>query len=567
MLTLGSGFSIERQYWRLLCQRIDELLKGTRTFMPFDCPVHVEEEAQHIVERLLEKQCCQDDDGEEEQFQFGSLEIEIARPRSVGVEHVGMWAAEQFAFPQLLEEIGFNRGQAASLLGSIIGRMAAPASERQTWRWLCHDSGLGELLGVDFMSMSAMRLYRASDILMKHRSKIEDCLFNRTPEPFDPGSTVILYDCTNTYFEGSAKHQEKARFGRSKERRSDCPLLTLGLILDGGGFLRRCEIFPGNAVEGETLGPMLEGLPAGKRPLVVMDAGIATQENIDDLQDKGYRYVVVSRERKREFDPEKAVSIATKSDVSVHAHKVEQEGEDEIRLYCRSSGWAAKEKAIIERRSSKFESELTKLHENFSKPRTRKKPSWVWQKIGRLDEQGKGIARFYKIELKINSKTGKSQALEWKRKPIDPDADTLAGVYCLRTNVKDMDEQQIWTTYTMLTDLESVFRSMKSELGLRPIYHSTQDRSDAHLLLTVIAWQFVQLIRQRLRLIGDTSSWKHIRQDLETHDRVSIVSRQPDRRCVHVRKAMRANPRQLEIYRALGMSSAPGRVRTTIVGS
>ena len=134
MLTLGSGFSIERQYWRLLCQRIDELLKGTRTFMPFDCPVHVEEEAQHIVERLLEKQCCQDDDGEEEQFQFGSLEIEIARPRSVGVEHVGMWAAEQFAFPQLLEEIGFNRGQAASLLGSIIGRMAAPASERQTWR-------------------------------------------------------------------------------------------------------------------------------------------------------------------------------------------------------------------------------------------------------------------------------------------------------------------------------------------------------------------------------------------------------------------------------------------------
>ena len=154
---------------------------------------------------------------------------------------------------------------------------------------------IGELLGTDFETMSMMRLYRASDALMSHRRAIEDHLFEKVTGLFRLQHTVTLIDLTNTFFEGAAAKQPKAKRGHSKEKRSDCPLLTLGLVLDGSGFVRRSEVFAGNVNEDTTLEEMLSTLEASQEALVVMDAGVATSDNIIWLRDRGYRYLVVNR--------------------------------------------------------------------------------------------------------------------------------------------------------------------------------------------------------------------------------------------------------------------------------
>ena len=135
---------------------------------------------------------------------------------------------EQLGLEALLERLTARRALA---MATIVARMAAPGSERASWRWLCERSALGELLGVDFERMSMMRLYRASDALLARRAAIEAHLFEQVADLFGLPQTVTLYDLTNTFFEGEAAAQPKAERGHSKEKRSDCPLLTLGLVL------------------------------------------------------------------------------------------------------------------------------------------------------------------------------------------------------------------------------------------------------------------------------------------------------------------------------------------------
>ena len=142
---------------------------------------------------------------------------------------------------------------------------------RATRRWLGERSALGELLGADFETMGPMRLYRASDALMAHREAIEHPLFDRAMDLFDLHPTVTLYDLTNTCFEGEASGQPNARRGHSKDQRTDCPLLTLGLVLDASGFVRRSQVFAGNVREHHTLAGRLDALNAPRGALVVMD--------------------------------------------------------------------------------------------------------------------------------------------------------------------------------------------------------------------------------------------------------------------------------------------------------
>ena len=169
-----------------------------------------------------------------------------------------------------------------------------------------------------------MRLTRASDALLAHRSAIEAPLFEPVTDLFGLPHTVTLYDLTNTFFEGEAAAQTKAERGHSKEKRSDCPLLTLGLVLDGSGFVRRSEVFAGAVNEDTTLAPMLDALHAPADALVVMDAGIATEANIVWLRENGDRYLAVSRERARRFDPDLAIALETRSRQTVHVHNTKR---------------------------------------------------------------------------------------------------------------------------------------------------------------------------------------------------------------------------------------------------
>ena len=417
LLNLGSEFAVATEHWAVLCSRIEQLLERQGVLVELDCPEEVEREAQRIAMQLVQRGAEVAAGGTDLQtVDVESLELE--RPRTVGVEHVGLWAMERLGLGRLLEGLGFNGRQRAVAVGSIIGRMGQPGSERASWRWLCERSGLGELLEVDFEAMSLMRLYRVSDALMAHREAIEKHLFEQVTELFGLGHTVTLYDLTNTFFEGEAKDQPKAQRGHSKEKRSDCALLTLGLVLDGSGFVRRSEVFAGRVDEDKTLEPMLKALHAPADALVVMDAGIATEDNVAWLRDNGYRYLVVSRQRTRRFDPERSIAIETRSHHKVHLHKVVDEDRGEVRLYCYSEERAKKEEGIARRFAERFESELRKLDEGLSRPRTRKGLDSVWQRIGRIQERCRGAGQHYTVDVAAHPHSGKAVALTWKRRPL-----------------------------------------------------------------------------------------------------------------------------------------------------
>lgn len=161
-------------------------------------------------------------------------------------------------------------------------------------------------------------------------------------------SDSTLYDLTNTYFEGTGLYNDLAFHGHSKEKRSDCPLVTLGLVLDGSGFPKRSEIFKGNVNEASTLSTMIQGLEDNtlfEKPTIVMDAGIATQDNIEWLKDRQYPYIVVSRKRHREFDEDQSYIVKKDGNCTVRAQKVIDSDTGETLLYCHSTRKEEKEAA------------------------------------------------------------------------------------------------------------------------------------------------------------------------------------------------------------------------------
>jgi len=573
LLNLGRHFEVEQECWQPLCVRLDQLLSGQPDLLPFELPGHVEEEAQRILARLVVSETVlspsiQSSTKSRSGADIQSVDVnslELVQPRSVGVEQVGLWAMEQVGFARLLEDVGLNGPQRAAAMGLVIGRMAAPGSELATHRWLKQTSALGELISFDYTTMSLMQLYRSSDYLMRHRDSIEKVLFNRVADLFGLECTVTLYDLTNTYFEGDAGANPKAQRGRSKEKRSDCPLLTLGLILDGSGFVRRSEVFSGNVFEGHTLPGMLQALGAPKGALVVLDQGIATQKNLTWMQEQGYRYLVVNRSREREFDPADCITIQTATKEKVHLKKVHSEDGKEVRLYCYSERRAKKEEGIAKRFMTRFEAGLEKLSEGLSRPRTTKRIDKLWERIGRLKEKSHGVSQHYHIELIPDDSGEQAKAIHWQRKPIEGTLVTHPGVYSLRSNETDWDEERMWRTYIMLTDLEAVFRSLKSELGLRPVYQRKEERGDGHRFITVVAYQLVQLIRRRLGEHGIHDSWRSLRETLNNQCRITATFRRADNRTLHVRKATRAEPEQLAIYKSLNIDPAPGGVNKLII--
>jgi len=567
LLNLGRNFDIGREYWSLLCSRIEGILSGQGDLFSGKCPVHVEEEAQRIAMQLLAcrpaSELTEKTGADIQSVDLNSLEM--TRPRTVGVEHAALWAMEQVRFSQLLEEAGFNGPQRAAAIGLIAGRMAEPGSELSTHNWLCHRSGLGELIDADFETMSLMQLYRASDLLMRRRDLLESRLFSRLHDLFGLSCTVTLYDLTNTYFEGEAAGNPKAKRGHSKEKRSDAPLLTLGLVLDGSGFVKRSEIFSGNAGEAGTLPGMLKGLGAPRGALVVMDRGIASEDNIAWLAGQGYRYIVVSRERRRQFDPQEAIRIETASKEEIHIQKVLSGDGKEVRLYCYSEARAKKEEGITQRFTERFEAGLKKISEGLSKPRTTKDITKIRERIGRLKAKSRGVGRHYHIEIIPDTSGKKAVEIHWEKHPSDGTMLTHPGVYSLRSNETSWDEERLWRTYIMLTDLEAVFRSLKSDLGLRPIYHHKEIRSDGHLFITVLAYQFVQIIRRHLQAGNITDSWRTLRKTLGNQSRVTVTFRREDGRALNVRKATRPEPEQQRIYEALGIHMNPGGVKKLLV--
>lgn len=567
LLNLGANFCLPKDQWKDLANRIEQILTGQGSLIPY--PEEIETLAGSYARKLVDyqgrRQAASRPSPDPDYQRVDITSVDNERSRTVGAEHIVYETIKSLDLHGVLMRLGFHKAALHAAIGVIAARLIAPSSERATHLWLQEISGLDELLGTDFTGLSQDRVYKTSDLLLAHKKEIEDHLRAKERSLFSLEEKVILYDLTNTFFEGTARYNHKARFGMSKEKRSDCPLLTLGLVLDAEGFPKRTKVFDGNVSEPGTLQEMIHALcfeDMPTQPMIIMDAGIATQSNILWLKAQGYPYIVVSRKRKSEVPPlEDAVTVREDARRVIRALLAKGPDNDEITLYCHSTDKEVKERGISNRFENRFEQELDKVRKALSKPHGTKRYDKVIEKIGRLKERFRRVARRYEIRLTKDGKTDRATAITWQRKvQEDP-----SGVYCLRSNCLHFKEQELFDLFAMLTDVEEAFRSMKSELGLRPIHHQNEHRSDGHLFITVLAYHVMHTIRIALRRHGIHENWTTVRNTMSTQVRISTTMKRDDGKVIHIRQSSRPERSHITIYNALGLSHRPGLTIRTVL--
>ncbi|MBL7225224.1 MAG: IS1634 family transposase [Desulfobacteraceae bacterium] len=572
-MNLGVGFDLPKEQWKDLANCIEEIITGQRTLI--DYPKEIRSLARRYTKKIIRQKSCATAQGENIVPDFATVDVnsvENEESRTVGAEYVVYQTIKELEIDRKLKEFGFNKHQLSAALGVIAGRMIVPGSERATHYWLQNTTALDELMGVDFSILSLDRLYQVSDRLLKHKDALEEHLRRTEGQLFALEDKIILYDLTNTFFEGSGKYNPKAKYAGSKEKRNDCPLVTLGLVLDMHGFPKNSRIFEGNVSEPKTLETMIQGLSGGDvfknpliKPTIVVDAGIASEKNIQWLKDKHCPYIVVSRKKKKEIPPDVTMITVKEDDrtntVFVQAGLAENKESDELELYCHSIDKEKKEESIKTKFQQRFEAELLNARKALHIRNGTKRYDKVIERVGRLKEKFKLASHTYKVTVEKDNKTDKAKNITWSRKKTEK----TSGVYCLRTDRKDLNEQQIWDIYTMLTDIEDAFRCMKSELGLRPIYHQKEVRCDGHIFITLLAYHLLHTIRFKLRQKGVRFCWTTIRNQLSTQTRITTTMRRKDGKIIRIRKSSKAEPSHQAIYDALELPHQPGRTTKSIL--
>jgi len=579
VLNLGADFDLPEAQWKDLANRIEEII--TRQEPIFTYAPEVERLARKYVRRIIKqggsdvvyliragKSAASRESEYSPDYQVVDVNsTENEEPRSVGAEHVVLETIRELGLDEKLLEMGFSRPWKDVAISVIAGRLINPCSELETHWWLRYKSAIDELMGTDFSLLPQDRVYRVSDKLLKGRDELEDYLSCKEETLFNLRETIVLYDLTNTFLEGTGKLNKKAKFGPSKEKRYDCPLVTLGLVLDGDGFPKRSRVFEGNVSEGKTLEKMLLGLekePSLIKPLIIIDAGIATEDNLKWLRDNHYDYLAVSRRRKRAIPEELAsrmVTIKEDKQSLVRAVLKSDEKTKEVLVWCHSIQKEKKEEGIKNLFRQRFEEGLKKIEAGLTKKNGIKVYEKVIERIGRLKERYSRTARHFEIAVQKNDKD-QVTSLSWSLKE---DLEKTDGVYCLRTNRQGVNEQDLWDFYNTIRDVEDAFRCMKSDLGIRPIRHHIERRSDGHLFITVLAYHILHAIRFKLRMKGIHDSWSKIRERLSMHTRNSTTQKREDGKVIHIRKSSRPEPHQKVIYDALNIASVPGRMVKTIL--
>jgi len=573
ILNLGVDFDLPKENWKDCANCIEGIITGQRPLI--DYPKEIRRLASRYARKIIRKQASVVSEGEDIAADYEIVDlhsVDNEEVRIVGAEYVIYHTIKELAVERKLRELGLNRHQVAACCGIIVARMIVPGSERSTHYWLQNVSALDELMGVDFSNLSLDRVYKVSDWLLRHKDTLEWHLRQSEGQLFKLEEKIILYDLTNTFFEGSCKFNPKSRYGRSKDKRNNCPLVTLGLVLDIDGFPKNSRIFDGNLSEPKTLEMMIRRL-AGRdifkdsliKPTIVLDAGISSEANIQWLKNKNYPYIVVSRRKKRRIPPNLTMVPVTENDktsaVLVQAGLAKNKQTDELELYCHSIDKEKKEESIKTKFQQRFESELLRARKALELRNGTKRYDKVVERVGRLKEKYKLVSHTYKVTVEKDSETDRAKDITWSHKKEEK----TSGIYCLRTDRKDLNEQQIWNIYTMLTDIEDAFRCMKSELGLRPIYHQKETRCDGHIFITLLAYHLLHTIRFKLRQKGVRSCWTTTCKQLSTQVRVTTSMKREDGKIVRIRKSSKAEPPHQAIYDALNLTYQPGKTVKTIL--
>lgn len=560
LLNLGNTLDLNAEELKELANRIEEIVSGQAT-----CALsteNIESLAQTYASRLVKNLAkpAIDDTETAAVPDYATIDLQSVvhrEARTVGVEDLLLRIAKQLKFPEKLAELNFSKKQIAIALGTIIARASFPASERATHSKLINQSGLGELLDIDFAETSLNQLYDISDQLFRHKKELEQHVAAQQKQIHCYTDTIALYDLTNTYFEGQAKQNPKAKFGVSKEKRRDCPLVTLGLVLNQDGFLSRSEFLAGNMSEPKSLKDAIEALSSANdlfKPTVVMDAGIATEDNLQWLRDNGYTYIVSARQKAPPMEiGGEPVMVGNSAKYQVKVAELPVNGEEKW-LYCESPAKEATASSMKTFFQKRFEGDLEKLAAGLQKPKGRKKLHKVLERIGRLREKHRAISGCYEINT-IPSEDGLTAIrIEWGVLPEKLE-EKLTGHYYLRTNLLQLGAKELWDTYNSIRTVEDAFRFMKSSLGMRPVYHQKEKRVDGHLWITILAYTLIQDILYRLRAKGVTHNWETIRTQLNSRVRISMRAKTDTAAVVHLRTTTEAERFHLQIYNALGLST------------
>ena len=496
---------IPKDDWKALADRIEELLSGQQSFSTPPDPI--EKLAQHYAQLIRQKEMQSLPEMEKPLADWQRVDLNSVTPgrsRTIGGEALGYDAFQRLGFPRMLTQLGLSAEQIQQAALLIIGRLLHPGSERETAIWGKELSGLEEMLGTSFAHLANNSLYRLSDRIVEKQEEIEEELAERERHLYQLKERIILYDLTNTYLEGNALKSALARRGRSKEKRSDCPLLTLALVVDEEGFPKRSRILEGNISEPGTLKEFLEAydqqqnksLPLFlERPVVVIDAGIGTGDNLKLIRSMGFHYITVSRSRPQETPPAEELAVIKQDrDGTVKVKKIDlAEG---ALVYCESTARALKETSMKTRFQEYYEAGLQDIAASLQKKRGIKQYGKVMQRLGRLHQKYPSIARYYQVDVAHDGERVKG--ISWQIDREEELRSRFGGNYYLRTSRSDLEAAELWSLYMMLNWVEDSFRSLKSELGLRPTYHQKDKRLKGHLFISVLAYHLLASLQRGL---------------------------------------------------------------------
>jgi len=381
----------------------------------------------------------------------------------------------------------------------VVNRLLEPGSEFRVHRHWFVESAMDALLEADFAVAEKDRLYRCLDRLLEHKQDLFVWLKQKWAELFAADFEVLLYDLTSTYFEGEMEENPKAKRGYSRDSRPDCLQVVIALVVTPDGFPLAYEVMDGNTSEHKTLLPFLDHIEKtyGKaRRVWVMDRGIPTEATLQQMREPGREtfYLVgtpkgrINKHEKKWLDlPWQQVRDSV--EVKLYKH------EGEMYVLARSDGRQAKEIAIRRKRVVRLLRKLRAMRRSLPK----RDPLLL--RIGAAKKEAGRAFGFLKIQVPKADEPVTRQTFRFEVDRVKlRQAEQRDGHYLLRSNLTAEDPVVLWTRYVQLTQIEAVFRSLKSELGIRPVYHRLERRVDAHILIAFLAYCLQVTLKNRLQI-------------------------------------------------------------------
>lgn len=501
---------------------------------------------------------------------------QLLEARSLGAEWLCVQLMQKLALGDFLNRLDFTALQIQRALISIISRAIFRSSEYRTIQYLQDCSALNELFAMDYNSLTHYHLYQITDQLYAHKEAIDEYLYKRFVDMFALDDKLVIYDLSNTHFEGRKQGSDLCKFGRNKQKRNDCRQVVFTGVINKDGFIRHSRIYEGNTADSATLKDMLADLerysPHGVGRTVVMDAGLATEDNLILLRSKGLTYVCVYRQALADYKArlsEQKVVIEDKNGQPIELQLLDQlEGEEDRWMYVKSEYKARKESAIDEKLTERFLQDLNTAKAALTKKGGTKKIHKVYERIGRIKQKHKRIQARYTIVITEGEGDKEGVAIDitysLKVPKKAPPKKEQQGVYFIRTNTSVGTEKQIWDTYNTIREVEATFRCLKSDLQIRPVYHQKDERIKAHLYLTILAYQLVNAIRFQLKKQNITYDWQNIVRLMNTQQMVTIELKS-EGKTIGIRKPTRPSKEVLVIYKAVGASSIPKQKKKYVV--